>query len=174
LLRLSPPPSLPAVTASPVTTQALPRPEIVEVRPIEVRPIPARPAEPAQADVPPESWSWPARGDIVAEFGEGVSKGIDIAGSKGQVVQAAARGQVAYAGAGLRGYGKLIIIRHGKTLLSAYAHHARILVKEGQEVARGQVIGEMGDTDADRIKLHFEIRELGKPVNPLNYLPPPG
>ena len=84
---------------------------------------------------------------------------------------AAAPGKVAYTGVGLRGYGKLIIIRHGKTLLSAYAHNARIMVKEGQRVARGQIIGVMGDTDADRIKLHFEIREYGKPVDPLNYLP---
>jgi lipoprotein NlpD len=78
---------------------------------------------------------------------------------------------VVYAGSSLRGYGKLIIIRHGKTLLSAYAHNARILVAEGQIVARGQPVAEMGDTDTDRVKLHFEIREFGKPVDPLNYLP---
>jgi len=76
-----------------------------------------------------------------------------------------------YAGSGLRGYGKLIIIRHGKILLTAYAHNARILVSEGQAVRRGQQVGEMGDTDAERVKLHFEIREHGKPVDPLNYLP---
>nr|HNH89437.1 peptidoglycan DD-metalloendopeptidase family protein [Thiobacillaceae bacterium] len=96
---------------------------------------------------------------------------IDIAGARGQVVLAAASGRVVYAGSGLRGYGKLIIIRHGKTLLSAYAHNARILVVEGQAVARGQAVAEMGDSDTDRVKLHFEIREHGKPVDPLDYLP---
>ncbi len=104
-------------------------------------------------------------------FGESGGKGLGIAGERGQIVRAAASGHVAYAGSSLRGYGKLIIIRHGKTLLSAYAHNARILVAEGQPVARGQAIAEMGDSDADRIKLYFEIREYGKPVDPLDYLP---
>lgn len=158
LLRLTPPKPV-------VTTRPLPPAAKVE----------ASAAEPTQSvpkgEGPPESWAWPSRGELLARFGEGLNKGIDIAGSRGQYVQAAAQGRVAYVGAGLRGYGKLIIIRHGETLLSAYAHNARILVKEGQDVARGQIISEMGDTDADRIKLHFEIREYGKPVDPLNYLP---
>ncbi len=125
-------------------------------------------------DVPPGLWNWPAQGPQLTRFDGGLSKGIDIAGRQGQMVRAAAPGRVAYTGAGLRGYGKLIIIRHGSTLLSAYAHNARILVREGQDVAQGQIISEMGDTDTDRIKLHFEIREFGKPVDPLNYLPNPG
>ena len=119
----------------------------------------------------PESWVWPSRGALLARFGDGLSKGIDIGGVAGHAVQSAAPGRVVYAGSSLRGYGKLIIIRHGKTLLSAYAHNARIFVAEGQVVARGQPIAEMGDTDTDRVKLHFEIREYGKPVDPLNYLP---
>ena len=82
------------------------------------------------------------------------------------------RGTVVYAGSGLRGYGKLIIIKHNRTFLSAYAHNREILVKEGQTVSKGQKIAEMGATDADRVKLHFEIRRLGKPMDPLRYLPP--
>jgi lipoprotein NlpD len=85
---------------------------------------------------------------------------------------ASAGGKVVYAGTGLRGYGKLVIIKHNKTFLSAYAHNREILVKEGQQVARGQKIAEMGSTDADQVKLHFEIRRLGKPMDPLKYLPP--
>lgn len=165
-----------------VTTRALPTtPPPVEAKPL-AKPAPARaiaesPAvhEPVEEDeAPPERWSWPLRGPILASFGEGLNKGIDIAGPRGMVVQAAASGRVVYAGSGLRGYGKLIIIRHGKTLLSAYAHHARILVAEGQRVTRGQAVGEIGDSDADRVKLHFEIREFGKPVDPMNYLPKAG
>ncbi len=122
-------------------------------------------------DVVPELWNWPSQGPLLARFGSGLNKGVDIGGSRGQSIQAAANGRVVYAGSSLRGYGKLIIIRHGKTLLSAYAHNSRILVADGQKVVRGQSIAEMGDTDADQVKLHFEIREHGKPVDPLNYLP---
>lgn len=161
LLRLTPPKSV-------VSTKSLPAQAKVEARALVAEPTQAM-APPDEG--PPERWAWPSRGEILSRFGEGLNKGIDIAGNRGQYVQAAAQGRVAYAGSGLRGYGKLIIIRHGKTLLSAYAHNARILVQEGQAVTRGQIISEMGDTDADRIKLHFEIRELGKPVDPLNYLP---
>lgn len=125
-------------------------------------------------DAPPDIWSWPLRGPLLARFGDGLNKGVDIAGPRGMPVQAAAAGRIVYAGTGLRGYGKLIIIRHGKTLLSAYAHNARILVSEGQSVARGQAVGEIGDSDTDRVKLHFEIRELGRPVDPLIYLPNAG
>ncbi|MGH8716981.1 MAG: peptidoglycan DD-metalloendopeptidase family protein, partial [Burkholderiales bacterium] len=98
-------------------------------------------------------------------------KGVDIAGSIGQPVYASAPGKVVYSGSGLRGYGKLIIIKHNDTYLSAYAHNSEILVKEGQAVVKGQKIGEMGNSDADQVKLHFEIRRLGKPVDPLKYLP---
>jgi lipoprotein NlpD len=168
------PPATPAVEAKAL---ARPGPATVSVKPGAVS-APAEPtvaSQPAAADdAPPDSWSWPLRGPILARFGERLSKGIDIAGPRGMLVQAAAPGRVVYAGSGLRGYGKLIIIRHGKTLLSAYAHNARILVTEGQHVTRGQAVGEIGDSDADRVKLHFEIREFGKPVDPMNYLPNAG
>ncbi len=156
-----------------VTTAALPAEPTVSSRPLPAAggPTPAAPALPEPSEEPPDHWAWPSRGALLARFGEGTSKGIDIAGARGQAVQAAAGGKVVYAGSGLRGYGKLIIIRHGKTLLSAYAHNARLLVAEGQTVARGQAIAEMGDSDSDRVKLHFEIREFGKPVDPTNYLP---
>jgi len=161
LLRLNPPKLA-------VTTAAIPNKPTVTSR--VIKSDPTVPAD-ASDEAPPESWLWPSRGLLLARFGDGLSKGIDIGGVRGYAVQAAAPGRVVYAGSGLRGYGKLIIIRHGKTLLSAYAHNARILVSEGQNVVRGQPVAEMGDTDTDRVKLHFEIREYGKPVDPLNYLP---
>lgn len=116
-------------------------------------------------------WSWPANGKVLAGFADNQNaKGVDIAGKIGQPVRAAAPGKVVYSGSGLRGYGKLIIIKHNKTFLSAYAHNSQILVKEGQSVTKGYKIAEMGDSDADQAKLHFEIRRLGKPVDPLKYL----
>jgi lipoprotein NlpD len=116
---------------------------------------------------------WPAKGKLIAQFSENASlKGIDIAGTNGDAVLASAPGRVVYAGSGLRGYGKLVIIKHNATYLTAYAHNSDILVKEGQSVTRGQKIAEMGSTDADRVKLHFEIRRLGKPMDPLRFLPP--
>ena len=118
-------------------------------------------------------WVWPAKGRLVASFSESATlKGIDIAGAVGDPVLASAPGKVVYAGSGLRGYGKLVIVKHNATYLTAYAHNREILVKEGQTVTRGQKIAEMGSTDADRVKLHFEIRRLGKPMDPLRYLPP--
>jgi lipoprotein NlpD len=118
-------------------------------------------------------WAWPAKGKIVTSFSETANlKGIDIAGTAGEPVRASAAGRVVYAGNGLRGYGKLIIIKHNNTYLSAYAHNRDILVKEGQQVARGQKIAEMGSTDADQVKLHFEIRRHGKPMDPTKFLPP--
>jgi lipoprotein NlpD len=118
-------------------------------------------------------WVWPAQGKVVSSFSETANlKGIDIAGKSGQPVVASASGKVVYAGSGLRGYGKLIIVKHNSTFLSAYAHNKEISVKEGQQVTRGQKIAEMGDTDADQVKLHFEIRRLGKPVDPAKFLPP--
>ncbi len=117
-------------------------------------------------------WSWPAAGKMMQPFSEGSNKGIDIAGKTGEPVQAAAAGKVVYAGTGLRGYGKLVIVRHNADFLSAYAHNHQILVKEGQAVTARQVIAEIGSTDADSPRLHFEIRRQGKPVDPLKYLPP--
>lgn len=116
-------------------------------------------------------WVWPSAGKVVTSFGESASKGIDIGGRAGQPVVAAAPGKVVYSGSNLRGYGNLVIIKHNKTYLSAYAHNSQITVKEGQQVARGQKIAEMGKSDADSVRLHFEIRRLGKPVDPLKYLP---
>jgi len=118
------------------------------------------------------AWIWPANGRTVGTFSESGSKGVDIAGSKGDPVVAAGDGKVVYSGTGLRGYGKLVIIKHNNTYLSAYAHNQTILVKEGQSVSKGQKIAEMGNTDADQVKLHFEVRRQGKPVDPLKYLPP--
>ncbi len=116
-------------------------------------------------------WSWPVSGRIVARFADPANKGVDISAKLGDPVFASAPGRVVYSGSGLRGYGKLIIIKHNPTYLSAYAHNNQILVKEGQSVAKGQKIGEVGSTDADAPKLHFEIRRLGKPVDPLKFLP---
>ena len=114
----------------------------------------------------------PAKGKLVGQFSESANrKGIDIAGKLGQPVLASAAGKVVYSGSGLRGYGKLIIIKHNKTYLSAYAHNDKIIVKEGQSVTRGQKIAEMGNTDSNRVELHFEVRRFGKPVDPAKYLP---
>ena len=118
-------------------------------------------------------WVWPTSGPVVTPFSETATlKGLDIAGKAGQPVVASAGGKVVYAGTGLRGYGKLVIVKHNAMYLSAYAHNREILVKEGQLVTRGQKIAEMGNTDADQVKLHFEIRQRGKPVDPLRFLPP--
>ncbi|EZP63498.1 peptidoglycan DD-metalloendopeptidase family protein [Delftia sp. RIT313] len=114
---------------------------------------------------------WPASGSLIAGFDEARNKGYDIAGKAGDPVMAAADGRVVYAGAGLRGYGNLIILKHNNTYLTAYAHNQTLLVKEDQTVRKGQKIAEMGSTDADRVKLHFEVRRQGKPVDPSRYLP---
>lgn len=130
----------------------------------------------AKAEVAPGNlnaeWIWPVQGKLIASFNEN-NKGIDIAGKSGQPVYAANSGKVVYSGTGLRGYGKLIIIKHDKTFLSAYAHNRHLLVKEGDDVKKGQKIAEMGNTDADQVKLHFEIRRFGKPVDPITYLGKP-
>lgn len=116
-------------------------------------------------------WGWPASGKVIAGYDDANSaKGIDIAGTQGQAVLAAAPGKVIYSGTDLRGYGKLVIIKHNKTYLSVYAHNSQILVKEGQQVNKGQKIAEMGNSDTDRVKLHFEIRRQGKSVDPEKYL----
>ena len=104
-------------------------------------------------------------------FNDSSNKGLNFSGKAGDPVLAAGEGKVVYAGAGLRGYGELVIVKHNAVYLSAYAHNRKILVKEGQQVTRGQKIAEMGKTDADAVKLHFEIRKQGKPVDPAIYLP---
>ncbi|WP_296873588.1 peptidoglycan DD-metalloendopeptidase family protein, partial [Tibeticola sp.] len=131
-------------------------------------PAPA-PAPAAEADE--IAFIWPAQGALIAVFDEQKHKGLDIAGKPGDPVVAAADGRVVYAGAGLRGYGNLIILKHNNTFLTAYAHNQTLLVKEDQTVRKGQKIAELGASDADRPKLHFEIRRQGKPVDPAKYLP---
>ena len=129
-----------------------------------------KPGEPA-ASADDIAWIWPVNGKIIGNFSEGASKGVDIAGKAGDPVKAAGDGKVVYSGTGLRGYGKLVIVKHNGTFLSAYAHNQAVLVKEGDSVSKGQKIAEMGNTDADQVKLHFEIRRQGKPIDPLKYLP---
>ncbi len=133
-------------------------------------PAPSQPAPPpsGEEDI---AWIWPAQGTLVAGFDEAKNKGFDISGKSGDPVLASADGRVVYAGAGLRGYGNLIILKHNNTFLTAYAHNQTLLVKEDQSVKKGQKIAEMGNSDADRVKLHFEIRRQGKPVDPAKYLP---
>ncbi len=140
----------------------------IEAKP-EAKPE-AQPAIQAAAEDALE-WSMPTQGKLIGSFSEADNrKGIDIAGKLGQPIFASAPGKVVYSGSGLRGYGKLLIIKHNKTYLSAYAHNDQLLVKEGETVTRGQKIAEMGNTDSDQVKLHFEVRRLGKPVDPANYL----
>ena len=114
--------------------------------------------------------SWPAKGKVVEDFIDGKNKGIDIAGKLGDPIQAAGDGRVVYAGNSLRGYGNLVIVKHDNTYLTAYAHNRNLLVKEGDAVRKGQKIAEMGDTDANSVRLHFELRVNGKPVDPLPFL----
>jgi len=131
---------------------------------------PAAPAAPAGEDE--VAFVWPGTGVVIAGFDEAKNKGLDLGGKAGDPVVAAADGRVVYAGAGLRGYGNLVILKHNNTYLTAYAHNQTLLVKEDQTVRKGQKIAEMGNSDADRVKLHFEIRRQGKPVDPAKYLPP--
>jgi len=118
------------------------------------------------------NWQWPATGAVVAGFDDVRSKGLSISGKAGDPVLAAADGRVVYAGSGLRGYGNLVILKHNSTFLTAYAHNQALLVKEDQTVRRGQKIAEMGSSDSDRVLLHFEIRKLGRPIDPAKLLPP--
>lgn len=163
----SPAPSTPVVVANPVPRQPA----------ITTQPKPAV-SQPARTPVTlvtrsASGWAWPANGTIIGRFSSNgsLNKGIDIAGDLGQPVLAASDGTVVYAGSGLRGYGELVIIKHSDTYVSAYGHNRRLLVREGQQVKAGQSIAEMGSTGTDRVKLHFEIRRQGKPVDPLQYLP---
>lgn len=157
-----------------------------ETRPLDAKPAPtAASSAPAAAPTPAPApvaaaregdddinWMWPAAGPVSSVFEEGKSKGLGISGKPGDPVLAAADGRVVYAGSGLRGYGNLVILKHNATYLTAYAHNQALLVKEDQAVKRGQKIAEMGNTDSDRVLLHFEIRKQGKPVDPARLLPP--
>lgn len=157
------------VVTRPVTTTVVAQatPSVAKpAAPVVVSPAPA--ANSGEDDM---AFIWPSSGTLLAGFDEARNKGYDIAGKAGDPVLAAADGRVVYAGAGLRGYGNLIILKHNNTFLTAYAHNQSLLVKEDQAVRRGQKIAEMGSTDAERVKLHFEIRRQGKPVDPVRYLP---
>ena len=156
---------------APAEARATPPPPVANAAPS----TPSRPDAARVPEIDDDSlgWMWPTTGKVIASFSESANlKGIDIAGKAGQPVVASAAGKVVYVGSGLRGYGKLVIVKHNTTFLSAYAHNREIVVKEGQQVAKGQKIAEMGDTDAEQVKLHFEIRRLGKPVDPVKFLPP--
>ena len=133
-------------------------------------PAPAAETKPAPQVVPGARMIWPLQGKILASFG-GASKGIDIDGVKGDVVVAAMPGEVFYVGNGIAEYGWLVIIKHSPTLVSAYAHNSKIVVKQGQRVKSGEKIAEVGDSGTNRPKLHFEVREKGTPVDPMTYLP---
>lgn len=125
-----------------------------------------------QADNPNEpAWMWPATGAVIANYDGASRRGLLIAGQAGDPVFAAADGRVVYAGAGLRGYGNLLIVKHNSQYLTAYAHNQKLLVKENQVVRKGETIAEMGNTDAPQVQLHFEIRKQGKPVDPALSLP---
>lgn len=176
--------SLPKAAKLPYSEQAVAELEKVQETPHKPEPVAVAKVEPKPEPKPDSvtnsagedeedmlEWSMPATGKVIGEFSESANKGINIAGKLGQAVVASAAGKVVYSGSGLRGYGKLVIIKHNKTYLSAYAHNDQILVKEGQSVTKGQKIAEMGNTDADQVKLHFEIRKFGKPVDPGKYLP---
>lgn len=130
-------------------------------------PVPGAPRDPDEDLV----WAWPAAGPVATPFDDNKSKGLGITGKAGDPVLAAADGRVVYAGSGLRGYGNLVIVKHNATFLTAYAHNQALLVKEDQVVRRGQRIAEMGSSDAERVQLHFEIRRMGKPVDPARLLP---
>lgn len=163
-----------AASATPVAPAAAPAAAPARATGIEKAPAtaPVGPASTAVAAPDDElGWIWPAAGAVLAGFDEVKNKGLDIAGVAGEAVLAAADGRVVYVGAGLRGYGNLIILKHNNTYLTAYAHNQSLLVKEDQSVRKGQKIAEMGSSDADRVKLHFEVRRQGKPVDPAKYLP---
>ena len=155
--------------ASPLSGEA-PPPIAPTAVPSPTPPSPA-PEKAAGTDKEDIDWTWPVKGRVLAPFSE-ATKGMDIGGRKGAPVLAAAGGRVIYADAGVRGYGKLIIIKHNDTWVSAYAHNENILVKEQQDVRKGQKIAEMGSSDTDQVKLHFEVRRQGKPVDPAKVLPP--
>ncbi|GAB4464122.1 MAG: peptidoglycan DD-metalloendopeptidase family protein [Burkholderiaceae bacterium] len=194
-LRVAPPDS---EAAAPAVAAAVP---IAPSAAVEARPLGAAPALQTPTPLPPPQtaalpavpaaksadtakpapaaaidsglvWQWPAGGSVIAAFDEVRNKGIGIGGNEGDPVVAAGDGQVVYSGSGLRGYGNLVIIKHTDEFISAYAHNRQILVKQGQVVKRGQRIAELGKTDSSVPKLHFEIRQRGKPVDPLKYLPP--
>ena len=169
----------PVVAKAPVVVTPPGRPTTpIQTRPVQTQPPAPVKTTPSVTSLPPtqrsaSGWLWPSNGAVIGRFSSNgsLNKGIDIAGELGQPVLAASDGSVVYAGSGLRGYGELVIIKHSDTYVSAYGHNRRLLVQERQQVKAGQKIAEMGSTGTDRVKLHFEVRRQGKPVDPLQYLP---
>ncbi|MEZ2744718.1 peptidoglycan DD-metalloendopeptidase family protein [Halopseudomonas bauzanensis] len=168
---VTPTPTTRPSSSAPVRTTPTPVPAPVKST-AQKQSVTKKPA-PTPAPAALTGWQWPAQGPLIARFQSNASlnKGIDIAGQLGQPIFSAANGTVVYAGRGLIGYGDMIIIKHDDDFLSAYAHNSRLLVKEGEQVRVGQKIAEMGSSGTDRVKLHFEIRRRGQPVDPLGYLP---
>jgi lipoprotein NlpD len=163
--------------AAPPTASSTSEPAPMLAKPATSPVAATRASEPAAGPERQESlqWVWPTAGQLLHPFDDGPNpKGVAIAGNPGQAIVASAAGKVVYSGSALRGYGKLIIIKHDNTYLSVYAHNRELLVKEGEHVSKGQRIAEMGSIDSEQIGLHFEIRRMGKPVDPLKYLPPQG
>ena len=167
----TPTPATSSASSAPVRSTPTPVPAPVKST-AQTQTVTEKPT-PTPAPAALTGWQWPAQGPLIARFQSNASlnKGIDIAGQLGQPIFAAANGSVVYAGRGLIGYGDMIIIKHDDDFLSAYAHNSRLLVKEGEQVRVGQKIAEMGSSGTDRVKLHFEIRRRGQPVDPLGYLP---
>ncbi|MSQ66353.1 MAG: LysM peptidoglycan-binding domain-containing protein [Limnohabitans sp.] len=171
ILRIMPPmvePGTEPVVVKPVTNPGQMVNTGTEAKPAAVNNPQSAVGNPDEATV----FSWPATGNVSAAFDDLQNKGIDISGKTGDAVYAAADGRVVYAGAGLRGYGNLVIVKHANNFLTAYAHNQSLLVREDQSVKRGQKIAEMGNSDSEQVKLHFEIRKQGKPVDPVKLLPP--
>jgi lipoprotein NlpD len=166
-----PAPAVPAVVPTPAATAPAASPAVATAPAASAPPAPPAPAPVVREGDDNVNWMWPAQGGVIASFEDTRSKGVAIGGKIGDPVYAAADGRVVYAGSGLRGYGNLVIIKHNETLLTAYAHNQALLVREDQVVRRGQKIAEMGSSDTDRVKLHFEVRRRGKPVDPTKVLP---
>jgi lipoprotein NlpD len=160
--------SAPATAPTPVPA---PTPVAVASQPAAAPAAPPAPAASRDTD-DDVAWAWPSTATVAAPFDDVRTKGLVFTGRAGDPVVAAADGRVVYAGAGLRGYGNLVIVKHNTSYITAYAHNQTLLVKEDQAVRRGQKIAEMGSSDAERVQLHFEIRRLGKPVDPARLLPP--
>jgi len=176
VLRIRPPPSVAPISrarpARPTESTAARERKAAEAKKDAASEAQATAAAPSAAEAGQLNWMWPAQGKLSPTTDRNL-KGIDIVGTTGQPIWAAEAGKVTYAGRGIRGYGNMIIVRHSRTLLSVYAHNKSIMVKEGQTVNRGQQIAEMGDTDSSTVKLYFEIRSNGKPINPTPLLPKP-
>ena len=171
VLRVVPPvvPPVSAESKAPAPQRQASTPQVAQAQTVQQSAPQA--ASPSNTTDDGLAFAWPHQGAVLAGFDEAKNKGLDFAGKAGDPVMAAADGKVVYAGSGLRGYGNLVILKHNNTYLTAYAHNQTLLVKEDQTVQKGQRIAEMGSTDADRVKLHFEIRKQGKPVDPTKYLP---